>query len=49
MFGFKSLSENEHLMSLKKTADELEKTANSLKESIDKFVNKKNDKNRKKT
>lgn len=33
MFGFKPLSENEHLIKLKKTADALEKTADELKET----------------
>ena len=35
MFGFKPLSENEHLIKLKKTADSLEKTADSLEKTAD--------------
>ena len=42
MFGFKPLSEDENLMKLKKTADKLHET-------VDKLVNKKNDKNQKRT
>lgn len=52
MFGFKPLSEDEHLMKLKKTADKLEETNKKLKitvdaleKTIDKLINKKNDKN----
>ncbi len=35
MFGFKPLSENEHLIKLKKTADSLEKTAESLEKTAE--------------
>lgn len=33
MFGFKPLSEDEHLMKLNKTADKLEKTADKLEKT----------------
>ena len=49
MFGFKPLSEDEHLMKLKKTADDLHKTADDLHKTVDKLVNKKDGKNRKRT
>jgi hypothetical protein len=49
VFGFKSLSEDEHLMKLKKTADSLKKAADSLEKTVEKLINKKNDKNRKRT
>ena len=49
MFGFKPLSEDEHLMKLKKTADKLHETVDKLRKFVDKLVNKKNGKNRKRT
>jgi Na+/phosphate symporter len=56
MFGFKPLSEDEHLMKLKQTAmklkqtaDSLEKVTDSLEKTVEKLINKKNDNNRKRT
>ena len=53
MFGFKlfmnPLSEDENLMKLRQTADDLHETADKLRESVDKLMSKKNGKNRKRT